>query len=66
MNKSCLAVWNHMELIDPTITNGTLTYKNVACFDASRYICELRVETVTYYAWFVANWFSVLMVRIRV
>jgi hypothetical protein len=37
--------------------------KAVSCFDKTNYACELRVQTVTYFAWFVANWFSVLLVR---
>merc|ERR1712204_129337 len=32
------------------------------CLEEQSFICELRVETVTYFAWFVANWFSLLLV----
>jgi len=44
------------------VTNETTTYVRASCFSDSNYVCEVRVQTVTYYAWFLANWFSVLMV----
>ena len=37
-------------------------FQTVSCIEQSTLVCELRVETVTYFAWFVANWFSVLLV----
>jgi len=52
-SQSCLTI--EMDL------NST-TYMRASCFTASNYVCEVRVQTVTYYAWFLANWFSVLMV----
>ena len=45
------------------VTNETTTYVRASCFSDSNYVCEVRVQTVTYYAWFLANWFSVLMVN---
>ncbi len=39
-------------------------FQTVSCIEQSTFVCELRVETVTYFAWFVANWFSVLLVRL--
>jgi len=48
------------------MTGSCLTYSNIFesidCLDHQIFICELRVETVTYFAWFVANWFSLLLV----
>lgn len=38
-------------------------YSRVSCLEKANFACELRVETVTYFAWFVANWFSVLLVN---
>lgn len=37
-------------------------FETVPCSQKSNFICEMRVETVTYFAWFVANWFSLLLV----
>jgi len=37
-------------------------YESTNCLEEQIYICELRVETVTYFAWFLANWFSLLLV----
>jgi hypothetical protein len=47
-------------------TDANATYlKPVSCIDShATYVCEARVQTVTYYAWFVANWFTFLLVRI--
>lgn len=51
LSGSCLRV---------NFTHGTLSATN--CFDEMSFICETRVQTVAYYAWFVANWFSLLLV----
>jgi len=40
---------------------GTIFNSN-NCLEEHTFICEMRVETVTYFAWFVANWFSLLLV----
>ncbi len=35
----------------------------VSCLDKqSHFVCEVRVQTVTYFAWFVANWFTFLLI----
>ena len=35
----------------------------VSCIEPqASYACEIRVQTVTYYAWFVANWFTFLLI----
>jgi hypothetical protein len=39
---------------DPSLTT-------TSCFDNSPYMCEARVQTVTYSAWFVANWLDMLL-----
>merc|ERR1719411_1917660 len=48
------------------MTGSCLTYssmfESIDCLEHQIFICELRVETVTYFAWFVANWFSLLLV----
>ncbi len=32
-----------------------------SCFVKKPYLCEIRVQTVTYYSWFVANWVEMLL-----
>jgi len=44
-----------------TVVQDTI-FSSTECLEEHTYICELRVETVTYFAWFVANWFSLLLV----
>jgi len=44
------------------LTLQDTTFSSADCLEERTYICELRVETVTYFAWFVANWFSLLLV----
>jgi len=44
------------------LTVKDTTFNSADCLEERTYICELRVETVTYFAWFVANWFSLLLV----
>jgi len=43
-----------------SLNDGSMESTN--CLEEQSFICELRVETVTYFAWFVANWFSLLLV----
>jgi len=38
------------------------TFSSTDCLKEQHFICEVRVETVTYFAWFIANWFSLLLV----
>ncbi len=45
--------------------NQTTTFIRTSCYDKSQYMCEVRVQTVTYFAWFMANWFSVLLVTFK-
>ena len=33
----------------------------IACNTPGSYVCEARVQTVTYYTWFVANWVDLLL-----
>lgn len=43
--------------------NATTTYiKTANCMDKKYIACEARVRTVTYYTWFVANWFTFLLI----
>lgn len=51
MNGSCLALKRNQSLLEV-----------VSCTDKMSFACEQRVQTVSYYAWFVANWFSLLLV----
>lgn len=44
------------------LTFQDTTYGSVDCLEDQPFVCELRVETVTYFAWFIANWFSLLLV----
>jgi len=44
------------------LTFQDTTYSSVDCLEDQPFVCELRVETVTYFAWFIANWFSLLLV----
>ncbi len=58
VDHQCLVL--HMEYKD---SNSTYL-KSVNCMDShSTYVCEARVQTVTYYAWFMANWFTFLLVK---
>lgn len=65
----------HEDLFQVDIANGSClslsldksgsmneSFVTVSCYKPMNYICEMRVQTVTYYAWFVANWFSILLV----
>ena len=56
-NGSCLSL-----TLDPESGSMNESFVTVSCYDSFNYICEMRVQTVTYYAWFVANWFSILLV----
>ena len=49
--------------IEMVLESNSPTFMRASCFNTSNYVCEVRVQTVTYYAWFLANWFSVLMVN---
>ena len=31
------------------------------CFEPSPFLCEARVQTVTYYTWFSSNWVDFLL-----
>jgi len=56
-SQSCLAMIGEWEELPVE-----MEFKTISCFEPNNYVCEVRVQTVTYYAWFIANWFSVLMV----
>ena len=58
-SQSCLAMIGEWEELPVE-----MEFKTISCFEPNNYVCEVRVQTVTYYAWFIANWFSVLMVNI--
>ena len=60
-SQSCLAMIGEWEELPVE-----MEFKTISCFEPNNYVCEVRVQTVTYYAWFIANWFSVLMVKITV
>jgi hypothetical protein len=58
VDHQCLVL--HMEYKD----NNSTYLKSVNCMAShSTYVCEARVQTVTYYAWFMANWFTFLLVK---
>merc|ERR1712083_999917 len=44
------------------LTLQDTSFSSADCLEERSFICELRVETVTYFAWFVANWFSLILV----
>jgi len=44
------------------LTLQDTTFTSIDCLEEHSFICEVRVETVTYFAWFIANWFSLLLV----
>merc|ERR1711997_599518 len=44
------------------LTFQDATFSSTDCLKEQHFICEVRVETVTYFAWFIANWFSLLLV----
>lgn len=50
LNGSCLAI----------DVNGE--FFTLPCDQKSIYACEARVQTVEWMAWFVGNWFSLLLV----
>ena len=60
-SQSCLAMIGEWEELPVE-----MEFKTISCFEPNKYVCEVRVQTVTYYAWFIANWFSDLMVNITV
>jgi len=57
---SCLTIEMYHDQV--VLESNSTTFMRASCFNTSNYVCEVRVQTVTYYAWFLANWFSVLMV----
>ena len=43
-----------------------LTWTAVECNGQNDVLCEIRVETVTYYAWFYTNWLSVILMILTI
>ena len=58
---SCLTIEMYHDQV--VLESNSTTFMRASCFNTSNYVCEVRVQTVTYYAWILANWFSVLMVN---
>jgi len=61
-NKSVDLNLTNMTMEGSCLTLQDTTFTSVNCLEEHPFICEVRVETVTYFAWFIANWFSLLLV----
>jgi len=60
--KQCLTFGHVNATSDPS----EMTFKAVECNQPIRAMCEARVQTVTYLAWFYSNWLSFLLVLLTI
>lgn len=57
--RDCLTLRMTQTSVDDRVVTHELRAEN--CFAKANYLCEARVQTVTYYSWFYTNWVDLLL-----